>query len=149
MSKKVKTQKNFLYEGLGFPVILGDVAMVNVFGEWEAHINVEKVAKMAFSMLPHKPSKFTGNEIYFIRTHLKLNRREFGELFKVSHTAVSKWEKSGNKASSISAGNELMLRLHILDQLAPSGAKFYNSYKEISESVYDEETSEVPLKIAV
>ena len=149
MSKKVKTQKNYLYEGLGFPIILGDVALVKVFGEWEAHINVEKVAKVAFSILPNKPSKFTGNEIYFIRTHLKLNRREFGELFKVSHTAVAKWEKSGNKASSITAGNELMLRLHILDQLALSGAKFYNSYKEISESVYNDEASDTPLKIAV
>lgn len=149
MSSKIKTKKNYLYEGLGFPIILGSVGMVKVFGEWEAHINVEKVAKVAFSILPHKPSKFTGSEIAFIRTYLALNKREFGELFKVSHTAVSKWEKSGDKISLITAGNELMLRLHILDRLGPSGSKFYSSYKEISESVYNEKHSKVPLKIAV
>ncbi len=98
-------------------------------------------------MLPSKTSKLTGNEIKFIRTYLGKSKPSFSELFKLSHTAISKWEASGNSVARVSPRQKVVLRLYLEDYLKVSEREFYKAYKNLETSVYSEE--EAPLKIAL
>lgn len=147
MSKNEKILKSFIYEGLGFPVILENVLFHKIRGEWLPKIDVEALADTIFKMLPSKPSKLTGNEIKFIRTYLGKSKPGFAELFKLSHTSVSKWEASGNSVAPVSPSQEVVLRLYLEDYLNVSDREFYKAYKSLEASVYSEEES--PLKIAL
>lgn len=147
MSKKEKLVKIYEYNGLGFPVLLENVHFNYIRGEWLPRIDVEKVATEVFKLLPTKPAKLTGNEIKFIRVYLDKSKPAFGEIFKLSHTAVTKWEKAENAAAPISPSQEMVLRLYLEDYLNVGDKKFYQAYKSCQRSVYLEE--DIPLKIAL
>ena len=142
-----KNVKNFTYEGLGFPIILKNVLLHKVRNEWLPKIDVEEIAKLAFEALPTKPSKFTGDEIKFIRTYLEKSKTAFAEIFKLSHTAVAKWEKAKESAAPILPAQEIVLRLYLKDCLNVSGREFYKTYKNAETSVYSEE--EIPMEIVI
>ena len=98
-------------------------------------------------MLPSKPAKLTGNEIKFIRIYLGKSKPAFGELFRLSHTAVTKWEKAENAHAPISPSQEFVLRLYLEDYLNVSDREFYKLYKSLETSVYTEE--KVPMKVSL
>ena len=147
MAQMEKIVKNFVYEGLGFPVILENALFHKVRNEWLPKVDIEGLAEMAFRMLPSKPSKLTGNEIKFIRTFLGKSKPAFAEIFKLSHTAVTKWEKSGDGVAPISPSQEVVLRLYLEDYLNVGVREFYKTYKQIENSVFSED--EAPMKIAL
>ena len=147
MATNEKIVKTFTYEGLGFPIILENVLFHKIRGEWLPKIDVEELAEVIFRMLPSKTSKLTGNEIKFIRTFLGKSKPAFGELFKLSHTAVSKWETSGNTPAPISPSQEVVLRLYLEDYLNVGDREFYKAYKGLETSVYSED--ETPMKVAL
>ena len=147
MAKNEKIVKSLTYEGLGFPIVLENVLFHKIRGEWLPKIDVEELADVIFRRLPSKSSKLTGNEIKFIRTFLGKSKPAFGELFKLSHTAVSKWEASGNAPAPISPSQEVVLRLYLEDYLNVSDREFYKAYKGLETSVYSE--NDTPMKIAL
>lgn len=144
MAATEKIVKDFVYEGLGFPVVLESVVLFKIRGEWLPKIDVEAVSEAIFKFLPSKPAKLTGNEIKFIRTYLRKSKPAFAEIFRLSHTAVTKWETAGNSAAPISASQEIVLRLYLEDYLNVSDRQFY---KSVENSVYIED--EAPLKLAL
>ncbi len=147
MTSNEKIGKNFVYEGLGFPVTLENVLLRKIRGEWLPKIDVEALADAVFKVLPSKSSRLTGNEIKFIRVYLGKSKPAFAEIFKLSHTAVTKWEKAEGSVAPISPSQEVVLRLYLEDFLNVSDREFYKTYKSIESSVYSEEES--LLKIAL
>lgn len=103
MEKKIV--KEYIYSGFGFPVHLKNVTMLKIGGTWAPRINHEKIAKTVIKQLSKKDS-FTGNEVFFIRAFFKLTKVDFGKKLKVSHVAVSKWEKKREEVVSFHKGNK-------------------------------------------
>jgi DNA-binding transcriptional regulator YiaG len=147
MAANIKTVKNYIYNGLGFPIILDKVIFKKITGEWLPQIDVEAVSDLVLRALPSKPSKLTGDEIKFIRTFLGKSKSAFAEIFKLSHTAIAKWEKSEQNFAPISSSQEIVLRLYVKDLLNVSNKDFYNTYKKIEDYVHLED--ETPMKIAL
>jgi hypothetical protein len=50
--------KRFIYEGLGFPVVLVDVPFIEVKGIWTPAINYNDLQKNVLRELYHKPFLF-------------------------------------------------------------------------------------------
>lgn len=147
MIKKEKVVKDYIYDGLGFPVLLQRVLFHQIRGEWLPKIDIEALADLAFKMLPSKPSKLTGNEIKFIRIYLNKSKPAFADIFKLSHTAITKWEKAESFFAPISPSQEMALRLYLEDYLNVGHKEFYKVYKSLETSLYSED--ETPLKIAL
>lgn len=147
MKPKEKKLKEHLYDGLGFIVVLENVVFHQIRGEWLPKIDVEELATRAFKLLLSKPAKLTGNEIRFIRTYMNKSKPAFAEVFKLSHTAVTKWEKVGDAIAPISPSQEMVLRLHLEDSLNVSNREFYQAYKVFEASVHSED--DAPLRIAL
>jgi DNA-binding transcriptional regulator YiaG len=106
----IKKKKNYVYNGLGFPVVLDVAEFRKIRGEWLLKIDVKKVSKEVIKSLLTKTSGLTGVEIKFIRTYFDLSKRKLADELNVSHTAVNKWEKADQKRAKIASHVEVMLR---------------------------------------
>ncbi|MBA3536024.1 MAG: hypothetical protein H0T84_05365 [Tatlockia sp.] len=130
---KIKRVKNYVYEGLGFPVELSRVEMVYIEDSWHPKIDVQKVADEVIAQLAVQESRLTGNQVKFIRSYYSMPLREFGEkVVHESHMAVSKWEKKGELVTNMNSNTEHELRLYIVEKLLSkskeSQSKFYEAY---------------------
>lgn len=125
-----KKVKRFVYEGLGFPVALVNVTLVEKRGVWTPAIDYNKLQKEVLLALTHKPIALTGNEIHFIRSYFEMTLENFGKQFGVTHVAVLTWEKAGNRSAKINPTTELYIRLLILDKLNMSNQVFRETFRD-------------------
>lgn len=126
---KEKKLDTFVYEDLGFPIILVDVPMKKVFGEWILDINLGKFIDEVLKMLIHKSTPIKGDELKFIRKYFEMTTTEFGKAFGVSHVAVLKWEAN---ESQIPPTTEKCIRMFALEQLNGKDEELLKLYREIN-----------------
>ena len=145
--KKQKIEAEIIYEGLGFPIVLRNVPMVESRKIWTPDVNLNVLQKVVLLSLAHHPSDLTGNQIRFIRNWLGLTQSEFGKLFGVTHPAIVKWEKKGNSASKMNLLTQRDLRLWLLDQLLIRDEDFRKAFKLVHKTKYTSQS--VPLNFDV
>lgn len=129
---KQKTLKKYLFEALGFPIILVDVPMRLMIGEWVLDIDLNLLQKNVLNALIHKPFPLTGAEVRFVRKYFVLTTAEFGKQFGVSHAGVIKWEKQEDDLANMNPATEKCLRLFVLDHLKSKDKEFREFYHEIT-----------------
>lgn len=134
---KNKIQKKFIYEGFGFPVILLNVPMVQVRGDWTPKVDYNVLEQRVLLALAQKPSRLTGDEIRFVRHSFEMTLTAFGDRFDVSHPAIIKWERSGDEAPAIKWPIEKDLRLFILDQLQVKPKAFKETYESLRQEAHN------------
>jgi hypothetical protein len=132
MEKKVK--KLFVDHALGFPVTLINVPMIKVRGAWTPDINYNAFEKTVLHILCWKPARLTGNEIRFIRLHFEMTLQAFAKRFAVTHAAVIKWEKNGNRPTPMNWTTEKDLRLFVLTKLSTNPKHVAELYAALEES---------------
>jgi DNA-binding transcriptional regulator YiaG len=146
---KRKIQKSIVYNGLGFPIKLKNVPMVEIDGEYLMDINLNELQKVVLWMLCHKEIPLTGNEVSFVRKYFSMTTTTFGELFAVTSPAVLKWEKHGNKLALITPTTEQAIRLKILELVDSKPIEFKNLCESIALirlAKYQEEKREMEYK---
>jgi len=129
--KDIKISKRFVYDGLGFPVVLRNVPMVKVRGSWTPQINYNELSRHVILALATKPGRLTGHEVRFIRHYFGKTLESFGKRFDVSHPAVLKWEDAGEEAIAVKWPMEKDIRLFILDQLNVKPRDFKGAYENL------------------
>ncbi len=129
--KKQKIVKRFIYQGLGFPVILRNVPMVQIHDEWIVDINLEKLQSEVMFALCTKQTPLAGDEIRFIRKYFEWTMETFGKLLGVTHNAVIKWEKQEENYAKITPGIEICIRLLILENLLKKDKDFRKYSREL------------------
>lgn len=139
MERKIK--KKHIDHSCGFPVVLLDVPMVKIHGDWVLDVNYDELAKTVLLYLCKKPFPLTGNEVRFIRYYFNITMRDFAQRFGVKHPAVVKWEEKKDKFASITWGIEKDIRLFILDKFCKSNKDFRTGYKALDELYSSIETS--------
>lgn len=127
MKKKIK---KFVYKGLGFPVILKNVPVIKMHGEFIPDIDFNNLQRIILFGICSKPEPLTGNEIRFIRKYFEMTLTEFGATFGCSHVAVLKWERKGNRFAKIEPTTDLYIRLFIFSRLGSKSNDFKQLYDE-------------------
>ena len=140
-----KIEKEFVYEGLGFPVVLINVPMILVRGIWTIDCDLNILQKATLLALAHSAHNLTGNQIHFIRSWLGLTQSKFGDIFGITHVAVVKWEKMANKSSKMSLNTQREIRMWILDHLLTQDEDFRKAFKIIHAKKFSDKVT--PLKI--
>ncbi len=94
-----KWVSEYKYWALGFPILLKNIKFFKIEGQWQPQIDVKKIANDAFYNIIKKAmeSPLIGKEIEFLRTHLKMTKKEFAEKLNVHRKTIARWEKTGNK----------------------------------------------------
>ncbi len=127
-----KHQDMFVYQGFGFPVALLHVPMVRVRGAWTPDIDFNKLSGLLLEALARKSARLTGSEVRFIRQSLAMNLEQFAQRFGVTHPAVIKWEKSGERPTAMAWAVEKDIRLEILrSSPALKPREFMTAYTEL------------------
>jgi len=112
--KKEKIQKHYLFEGLGMPIMLLNVPMKEIFGEWVLDIDLNKFQKSLLEFLTQKPTPLSGPELRFIRKYLGMTTTEFGKIIGMTHSGVIKYESC---QSRLNPATEAYIRLYVFDHL--------------------------------
>ena len=128
---KKKIIKKYIFEGLGFPVLLINAPLTYVQGEWILDINYNTLQIAALLRLCHKKSPLTGNEIRFIRKYFQMTTTAFGAKFGCTHAAVLKWEKHCDEYARIEPTAEVCIRLFVLGHLQRGSVAFKQLYDTI------------------
>ncbi len=107
-------KKNFLYEGLGFPVLLADVKTEIHEGEEIPLINHRRLEEAVFEQLILTPEILTGAQLAWVRGFMGLSQVELAKhLAFNSHATISSWESRGHEATGMDARTEYCLRLEM------------------------------------
>lgn len=129
---KNKNASEFIYDGLGFPVILRNFPMIEVRGVQIPNINYNILQKNVLLALSNKPSPLTGNEIRFIRQYLEMNYTDFANHFGVTHASVIHWENTKDSFAKIQPTTELCIRLAILDAMHVKDKIFRSTFRNFN-----------------
>lgn len=128
---ETKIQKEFIDMGFGFPIRLMNVTMVKARGVWTPKVNYNELAVMVLRALAHKPSRLTGNEVRFIRTHFEMTLQEFAKRFCVTHVGVMKWERTKDNSTVMNWTTEKDLRLFVLTRFAAKAQELMSLYEDL------------------
>jgi len=132
--KKVQ-QKDYTYEGCGFPVVIDEVIVLKKPYADIPLLDHEKLLREVLLQLAQSPQRLTGNQVQYIRKSWELPLARFGALFDVAHSAVMKWERSGDGATSMNWTTEKDLRLRILQNLGCDASAILHLYKSLLEKL--------------
>lgn len=130
---ETKMQKIYTDYSLGFPVIILNAPLVKTRGEWALNVNYNKYQDMALTLLAHKFTRLTGNEIQFIRKYFQMTYREFASRFSVKHPAVIKWEKKADYCTDMAWTTEKDIRLFIIDHISKKAEDLRKLYRTLNE----------------
>jgi transcriptional regulator with XRE-family HTH domain len=128
-----KIEKEHIDHGFGFPIILRNVPMVKIRGEWTLDINYERYEETMILAMPLKPFRLTGSEIRFIRLHFGFTLHQFAQRFGLTRQAVMKWEKRGQQATNMNWPTEKDIRLFILKEKKVKPQAFSKAYDSLVE----------------
>ena len=103
------------YDELGFRVMLIDPPMLKLpDGSKVPSPNMKKLQEIAFRTLAEKPSRLTGDEVRFIRKHMRMTQVDFSKWLNMSnHSVVSQWEGREDHLSGMDYNTEILLRLQM------------------------------------
>src|SRR3990170_5827240 len=116
----------YVYEGLGFPVILEEIFFYKKRGEWLPNIDIELLGKIAFKGLIFKPAKLTGNEIRFIREYAGMPRSLIGRALELSSFEVEVLENTENSFVPFSDKNDSTFRVYFMLYLEERDEVFFD-----------------------
>jgi hypothetical protein len=128
---KKKKIKKFIYEGLGFPIVLKNISVIEMLGEEVLDIDFNALQKTVLLSLCRKEMPLTGNEISFIRKYFEMTSTEFGMKFGCSHAAVLKWEKYENHFAKIEPTTDICIRLFIFSHISRRSGAFKQLYDDL------------------
>lgn len=117
--------------GYGFPVVLENVPLVKVRGVWTPYINYNNLAKEVLRSLADLPVRLTGNQIKFIRQYFEFTLQVFAVRFGVSHPAVLKWERRGDRVTGMGWGTEKDIRLFVKKEIEDNAKDFLALYARL------------------
>ena len=140
-----RKRETFVYEGLGFPVILINAPLRKAYGEWIIDINFAQLGRLAMLALTKKPVALTGRELRSIRHYLDMSVHKFAEELGVSHVAILHWEGEERK---MNADTEIHLRLYLLNHLKVTDKEFRKTYNQFDRKTLTKRyTESLPLEI--
>jgi DNA-binding transcriptional regulator YiaG len=151
---QTKIERHYLYEGLGFPIDLKDITMINIGNEWLPQIDVHQVADNAIKNLAVQQERLTGNQVKFIRSYFSMSLREFGkEVVHETHSAVKKWEAKGESETNMNLNTEQVLRTFLIEETQiktkKQQADFYGIFQKSKVFLPTKDTKKKTKKTAI
>jgi transcriptional regulator with XRE-family HTH domain len=116
MTMEQKIQKRYRTWVLGFPMVLQNVPMEKIRGEWAPAINFNELEDVMALVIPLKRARLTGSELRFLRQHLDLSQEAFAAQFDYTRQGVKKWEDCGDTLPALKWSTERDIRLFALSR---------------------------------
>lgn len=138
-------QKNYVFNGLGFPVVLVDAPFRKTSYGPVLDVNSKRLQELVFEALIRKSARLSGAEVRFVRHYMELTQNTFADLLGVARSAVAKWESKDLGLTEMAPATETLLRIQMARHIRQSLDK---AFAFIEPAVRKEETGE-PLELAM
>ncbi len=135
----------YIDRGFGFPVVIEDVTLVKIRGNWIPKIDYNVLEKVVLCRLARMDGRLTGSQVRFIRLHFGMTLENFAKRLKVSHPAILKWEKRKDKVTDMSWTTEKDIRLFVIKSIDQNPKSFVKLY-ELLEGMDNEKPVKVILE---
>lgn len=129
---ETKIRKRFVDHGMGFPVVLLNVPVVNVDGVWTPKIKYNQLEEWVLLSLSRQANHLTGSQVHFVRLHFGMTLQAFATKFSVTHVAVMAWEKAKRRPAPMGWAIEKDLRLFIQSRLSDKPGRLADLYTELT-----------------
>lgn len=127
-----KRVAKYIDRGFGFPVVLEQVPLVRTRGKWTPDVHYPNLARAVLRQLAELNGRLTGHQVRFVRLHFDMTLQAFAHRFGVSHVAVLKWEKRGEKPTGMTWSTEKDIRLFINQQVSGQPQEFLRLYERLA-----------------
>lgn len=119
LKPKKGIKKNFLYNGLGFPVIIDEVEFSILDGEEYFHIEFDKLKFCFLTMIMVDPEvEFVGGMLKFVRQSLEFSMEEMAvELGVKAKTTILKMEEKHEERIKLTPFQKFKIKSAIKDHL--------------------------------
>jgi hypothetical protein len=87
-------------------VIDTPVNLAGTRGQWTPDVHYPNLACAVLRQLADLDGRLTGHQVRFVRLHFDMTLQAFAHRFGVSHVAVLKWEKRGEKPTGMTWSTE-------------------------------------------
>lgn len=101
--------KTYIYNGLGFPIELHDVEVVQHGDEIHPKLDIRNISEQTIKSLVFREDNLTGNQIKFIRTYVCMSTEKFAEAIHRNYFYIDKLESLGNEEIG-DDGDDFMIR---------------------------------------
>lgn len=119
MARKIKKIVEYYdYQGLGFPIILKDVAIIQDREYEYALINHHEVMNKAAFNLVIKHENLDGARLKFLRRFINYSLDEMAELTDMPKSTLHNWEKDSGKPLDLPSEKLKCIFLKVRDRLA-------------------------------
>jgi DNA-binding transcriptional regulator YiaG len=99
---KKKMKKNYVFTGLGFPVVIAEVELRTHGDDFYPVINTRRLEDAVFDYLIDHPVPLTGAQIAFIRKYMDMTQQALAKVLDLTnHSRVSQWEKAKEKIADV------------------------------------------------
>ena len=143
---KEKSIKYYKTRLIGFPIVILNVKMRKIMGEWCPLINWSAIERIALVALIKKPSSLTGEEVRFVRLYFGLTLEQLGKKLGVTPQAVKKWESKEDKPTNMLISTERNIRLLLLELLYSKEIKTIKQFKDMVDYVLNHTFTESSLR---
>ena len=87
----------FRFNGFGFPVIIRNAPVKKTRHGDVVDLDFGEIEDALFMAIAEKPTRISGAELKFVRSHMNLTQEGFAGLIGVERSSVAKWEKKDLK----------------------------------------------------
>jgi len=129
--REQKIEDEFIDRGFGFPIVLKNAPMVKVRSKWTLDIDYNVLAKKVLAELAGLEGKLSGNQVKFIRLQLEMTLQQFASRLGITHPAILKWERMGNKPTGMNWSTEKDIRLFVIKELKCSAKDLFALYGQL------------------
>lgn len=132
-----KIEKEYTSLVFGFPVLMHDMPMIKLCGEWAADVNWNQIEALVLLKLALTRNCLTGSQIRYIRLWAKMTQQAFADKFGITQPAVVKWEKTKDCRAIMNDPIQKQIRLFIVRRLSMDDATFRKAIEKIDDLIFD------------
>lgn len=122
----MKTLKTYTFKGLGFDVLLKDVAIKSVDGKDYPDINMNELKTNTAKALLTSKQRLTGHQLKFLRTYLKMSFDEVAAKIHIPASTLRSWESKGASFTALDVDQEKAFRIMAVSQILEQEKSTFN-----------------------
>ena len=112
-----KFVEKYIFSGFGFDVLVRNAPVKSVDGDEFLDIDMNELKVITAKALLVNSQKFTGNQIKFLRTFLKLSHNSIADKIQVPASTLRSWEDKGSAVSGLSLEQEKAFRIFVIHSI--------------------------------
>ncbi len=144
-----KIKEVYTFTGFGFYVLLHNVEIKEMHGEFYPDIDMNEVKLLTAKELLKGRERLTGKKLKFLRTFLKLSYQKLSEIIDVPASTLRAWEDKGSEVTGLSVPQERQLRVFTIDSLLDLEKKHFEKQIIMTESFDSPSSSSRPVDLGI